>query len=585
MTDAAAPDRRTQRNICLLLAGLTTLVYFRVVFFGYIPFDDPMYVQEHPRIWQGLTLENVTWAFTTHHFFNWHPLTWLSYMLDCQIAGPKAGWLHFVNLVFHVANSVLLYLVLARMTRTHRASAFVAFLFALHPLHVESVAWISERKDVLSTLFWILCMGAYTGYARAPSLGRYLLVALMLACGLMSKAMVVTLPCVLLLLDYWPLDRFERLVAAGRGKLRVAMALIGEKLPLLGLSAFTAWQTALAQYNEGAVRDLETLPLAARAANTAITYVAYLQKTFWPSNLGAYYPHPAISPPEFKPSARFYELGIYAGVALAVVSLLVLWFGRRRKYLTVGWLWYLGTLVPVIGLVQVGIQGMADRYTYVPLIGIFIMLAWGVPDLLGRLSTTSRRLTLDIACAAAIAACLALTWVQAGYWRNGIALFSHTIAVTENNVRGHTLLAVSYMRAGEFEPARALFEEANKLDPRNALNRNHWGVALIGLERYEEAAARLRESIALKGDSPAAHLNYGLALTGQEKYEESVVALREAIRLDPTLAKAHNALGDSLGKLKRFDEAALSYQEALRLNPWHKGAQRSLESAKAHKVE
>lgn len=581
MTETALPDRRLHRRICLLLAALTTVVYFRVVFWDFIPIDDPMYVQEHPRLWGGLTLENVGWAFTTKHFFNWHPLTWLSYMLDCQVAGPRAGWLHFVNLALHIADSVLLYLVLERMTRSYRSAAFVALMFALHPLHVESVAWISERKDVLSTLFWILCMGAYTSYARTPSLGRYLLVALWLALGLMSKAMLVTLPCVLLLLDYWPLDRFQRSIESGRSKLQAALRLCAEKIPLLGLSAFAAHMTTVAQATGGAVRDLETFSLTTRVLNSSIAYVGYLGKTFWPAALGAYYPHPAYSPPDYRPTESFYHLG-YASIAvLLIASVLFLWFGRNKKYLTVGWLWYVGTLVPVIGLVQVGSQGMADRYTYVPLIGIFIIIAWGVPDLLSRLPVPARRFCLDVGSVVCVALCLILTWMQVGYWKNGITLYEHTVAVTHDNVRAQSTLALSHLRAGDAATAATMYETVLKLDPHNSQYLNHYSVALMRTKRLDEALLRVRESIALDPSSVSTQLNYAVILMELQRHEEAAEQFRVALTIDPTIAKAHNALGISLAKMQRYDEAAEHYNQALKLNPWQQGAQRNLELALA----
>jgi Tfp pilus assembly protein PilF len=579
--DTARPDRKSNRNICLALAALTAIIYCRVAVSGFIPFDDPNYIQDFPRVWSGLTLDNIRWTLTTDYFSNWLPLTWLSYMLDCQLFGPNPGWLHFVNLVYHVANSVLLYLVLARMTKAYRPSAFVAFMFALHPLHVESVAWVSERKDVLSTLFWILCMGAYTGYSRAPSFGRYSLVALTLALGLMAKAMLVTLPCVLLLLDYWPLERFAAAAATGRGKFRTALVLFAEKLPLFALSAFTAWMTAKAQAANGAVSDLGAVSLLTRVANSSLSYAEYLSKTFWPTKLSAYYPHPAYSPQTYAPTPRFYELGAYSAAMLILVSIAVLWFGRRGKYLTVGWLWFVGTLVPVIGLVQVGLQGMADRYTYVPLIGIFIMVGWGVPALCRKLP--ARQFVLDLACVSSIIACFALTWMQVGRWRNGVTLFTHTLAVTENNVRGRTLLALSQSKLGLFADAAENFREALKLDPNNARTLNHYGVTLMGLNKFEESIVEYRKSIALNPYLASTRFNIGLALKEVGKSDEAIEQLKTAIQLEPEMAKAHHNLGLVLAQQKRFEEAATHYTEALRINPWQKGARENLALAQAER--
>ncbi|MCE9604840.1 MAG: tetratricopeptide repeat protein [Planctomycetia bacterium] len=574
LTQPTTADRRTQLRICALLAALTTVVYFRVIFWDFVAFDDPRYVQEHPRIWSGLTFENIRWALTTDYFSNWHPLTWLSYMLDCQLFGPRPGWMHFVNLLLHIANSVLLFLVLQRMTRDDRPSAFVALMFALHPLHVESVAWISERKDVLSTLFWILCMGAYTGYVRKPGLRRYALVATLLFLGLASKAMLVTLPCVLLLLDYWPLDRFATLAASGRSVLRIALGLFVEKIPLFGISALSAVLTARAQYESGAVESLETMSFGIRAGNAAVSYAGYLWNTFWPTHLSAYYPHAGLTPPDWTPAPNFYSLVCCSAAALFAVSLLVLWRGRQQKYLLVGWLWYLGTLVPVIGLVQVGTQGMADRYTYVPLIGIFIMVAWGVPELLRRVP--GRQLWLDLSSVGAVAACLILTWIHVGYWRNGVTLYSHAIAVTENNFRAQGLLAVALAREGRHAEAVEWCYSALKINPANAQLRNHLGASLTSLGRFAEANKCFRESIAIDPEVVSTHFNYGIALAAQGALDEAIVEYQTTLRLEPS-AKAHNNLGGVFAKQGRLTEAAEQYHAALRLNPHHKGARHNLD--------
>lgn len=568
-------DRRTVRRICILLAVLTLAVYGRVVCYDFVPFDDPRYVAEHPRVWAGLTPDNVRWALTTDYFSNWHPLTWLSYMLDCQLVGPRPGWMHFVNLLLHTVNSVLLFLVLRRLTSAYRPSAFAAFLFALHPLHVESVAWISERKDVLSTLFWILCMGAYAAYVRAPSWRRYLPVMLLLFLGLMAKAMLVTLPCVLLLLDYWPLDRFAKHAAAGRNAWRTAASLFAEKLPLFGVVTLSAVLTALAQSSSGAMESLDAISLPVRFGNALISCCGYLAHTFWPVGLAAYYPHPGYAPPDYQPNAHFYSLAVGSGVVLVSTSLLILWFGRTRKYLTVGWLWYLGTLVPVIGLVQVGMQGMADRYTYVPLIGIFIMVAWGVPELLRRIP--SRQLVLDLASFAAVAGCMLLTWFQVGHWQTGIALYTHTIEVTENNTRAQGLLAVALSRENRHAEAIELYQTALKLDTGSSQLRNHLGASLTSVGRFAEADVCFRESIAIKPGVATTHFHYGNSLAAQGASEEAIAEYLTALALDPTSAKTHNNLGNLLAKQKRFAEAAEHYQAALRLNPQHRGARHNLD--------
>lgn len=564
---------RTGRRWALLIAVLTVVVYARVVTYGFVPFDDPRYVQEHPRIWAGLTAENVRWALTTDYFSNWHPLTWLSYMLDCQLAGLHPGWMHGVNLLLHVVNSLLLFSVLRRLTSRVGPSVFVALMFALHPLHVESVAWISERKDVLSTSFWLLCMNSYLSYVRRPTFLSYAWTATLLFIGLSAKAMLVTLPCVLLLLDYWPLERFT--AERGRGAWRIAFRLFAEKIPLFCVVALSAVLTWMAQSSSGAMEDIDVISIPVRVGNAAIAYWQYLFKTIWPAHLAAYYPHPGYGPPDYLPTSGFYRLAIAAAAALLLITLGVLRFGRSHRYLAVGWLWFLGTLVPVIGLVQVGMQGMADRYSYVPSIGLFIMIAWGVPDMLSRMP--SRRLWLDASATAAVAACFALTWLQVGYWRDGVTLYTHSIAVTENNARAQGLLAVALARAGRTTEAVDVFRAALASDPGSSQLRNHLAGALTNLGRYDEAGQYFRESIAIKPEVVSTHFNYGNCLAGQRKLDEAIAEYRTAIRLDPSSAKAYNNLANLLVEQGRVDEAAEHYKTALQLNPQHRGARHNLQ--------
>jgi len=367
---------RRDIGICVCLAVATVAVYWPVGGYDFTNFDDPGYVSENPHVLAGLTWEGVRWAFTNAQEANWHPLTWLSHMLDCQLFGPSAGRHHLVNVGLHALSILLLFLVLARMTGRRWPSAMVAALFALHPLHVESVAWISERKDVLSALFWMLTMGAYVLYAERPSVIRYLPVFVFLALGLMAKPMLVTLPFVLLLLDFWPLGRLKGAAATGKEASgfpwRRAGRLVLEKAPLLVLAAAASGVAYLVQQKIGAMEFGARVPWTGRLANAVMAYVTYLVKAVWPGGLAVFYPYD-----EHLPA---WEVGL-ASAALAAVTALVVWQGRRRPYLAVGWFWYVGTLVPVIGLVQVGGHAMADRYTYIPLIGIFVAAAWGAADL------------------------------------------------------------------------------------------------------------------------------------------------------------------------------------------------------------
>jgi hypothetical protein len=411
--------------ICAALSVLTLAIYYQVHTFDFVSYDDPNYVYRNLHVQAGITVGSVDWALTAGRSANWHPLTWLSHTLDWQLFGANAGGPHTVNLIFHIANTLLLFLVLTRMTNALWQSAFVAALFALHPLHVESVAWVSERKDVLSTFFWMLTMWAYLWYVRKPGAARYLLALLMFALGLTAKPMLVTLPFVLLLLDYWPLERIgaKQQKTQGRERRRTFYRLVYEKVPFTVLSAASSIITFVVQQGRDAMVPLSDLPLKYRIGNAFISYAEYIEKMFWPSGLAVFYRHPG----------RNISIA-YAAIAallLAAATILILRLSRNRRYLITGWFWYLGTLVPVIGLVQVGVQGLADRYTYVPLIGLFIMIAWGVPDLLAKLRY--RKTILACAAILTVAGMSLCTYVQLGYWKNTLTLFEHALTVTKKN--------------------------------------------------------------------------------------------------------------------------------------------------------
>ena len=408
--------------ICLILGLITFAVFYQVHSFKFITYDDPYYVYKNPDIQSGLTLESIKWAFTTGCTANWYPLTWLSYMLDWQLFDSNPAGYHVVNLIFHIINTLLVFIVLGQMTRSLWPSAFVAALFALHPLHIESVAWVSERKDVLSTFFWLLTMWAYLRYVNKPCISRYLWTVIFLALGLMSKPMLVTLPFVLLLLDYWPLERFRR---------RTLFYLIGEKIPFFVLSAALSVVTFLIQQNSRAVVSLDVLPLKFRILNAFVSYTGYIEKMFWPDRLAVFYPHLG------RNISVMYAV-ISAGLLLAA-TVLVIRFGKNRRYLVTGWFWYIGTLVPVVGIIQVGIQGMADRYSYIPLTGLFIIIAWGVPDLLAKWRYKKIVLaSLALLIVSTISIC---TYNQLRYWRNTLTLFQHAIDVTEDNFMAMNELA------------------------------------------------------------------------------------------------------------------------------------------------
>jgi tetratricopeptide (TPR) repeat protein len=611
-------EKRTRRDylvelyISVALAALTLLVYSPTFHYPFVYYDDPEYVVESPHVQAGLTAESARWAFTTFDCGNWHPLTWLSLQLDSQVyGGLTAGGFHLTNVLLHTANAVLLFLALARLTGAVWRSAVVAGLFALHPLHVESVAWVAERKDVLSTLFWALTLIAYAHYARRPSAGRYLLVVLALALGLLAKPMLVTLPFVLLLLDYWPLRRWQSAASLRRP--------LVEKVPLFGLVLASCAVTLLAQLHGNAVASVGAFPLAARVGNALLAYVGYLGKMFWPVNLAVYYPHPGPAVPVLP------ALG--AGLFLSALTALVLGPGRRWPYLAVGWLWYLGTLVPVIGLVQVGGQALADRYTYlgtlvpviglvqvggqaladrytyVPLIGLFLLLVWGVTDL--AQGWRLPRQCLAATAAVVLSACAALTWAQVGHWDSTLHLWEHAAKVTENNYLAHINLGTCYREQGRPTAARREFEKAAAIDPKVAVAHFNLGGVLADLGRLEEALAELRMAIALgpelsvphntvgallqslgrleeaeveyrraidRGPQDAyAHHNLGMVLTEMGRREEGLAELRQAIELSPRNARLHDGLGRALQEEGRLEEALAEYRKALELGETEAG--------------
>jgi len=517
MSNVDTRDRRWLW-IGLLLAIGTIVVYGRVFVCGFVDYDDARYIG-HPLVQKGISLAGIVWAFTGIHASNWHPVTTISHMLDCTMFGNNALGHHAVNLLFHVANVVLLFLVLGRMTKSLWKSAFVAALFAVHPLHVESVAWVAERKDVLSTCFWMLTMGAYVLYAENPSRRTYIPVIVLFALGLMSKPMLVTLPIVLLLLDYWPLGRLQ--FAAKKSKKKQTWpgwSLIVEKIPLFGLAVIAGAITYYVQHKGGAGVTLAQIPLAMRFENAALSYVRYIHEMVWPSGLTVFYPYELHPPALWKP--------LLALVFLAGVTAFVIRAARSRPYLAVGWLWYLGTLIPVIGLIQVGEQSMADRYTYVPLIGLFVAIAWGVPDLLSRRVSASPRprVALGLAAASAliVVALAVATWVQVGYWRDKLTLFTHAIEVTDNNYLAHDMVGAALSREGKNQRAIEHFNKAIQIKPSDPLAYNNLGNAYTRMGRLPEAVAAYDEAIRIKPETEQAHFNRGIALVLLGRLDEAI---------------------------------------------------------------
>jgi tetratricopeptide (TPR) repeat protein len=628
----------TTRNwkiaIPLVLALVTLAVFWQVRGHDFINLDDEQYVTQNPHVRGGLTAGNLTWALTTSHASNWHPLTWLSHQLDVQFFGMDPAGHHLVSLFFHVANTLLLFFVLNRMTKTLWQSAAVAFLFALHPLHVESVAWVAERKDVLSTFFMLLTLWAYFVYTRSPGIVRMIPVVAFFALGLLSKPMLVTLPFVLLLLDYWPLGRYYApekpashplpgIEAPGKKKKQkkkeveerppvapermepsaaavVPWALVTEKIPLFALTILSSIITFLAQQKGGAMSPLEDISLLKRLGNALISYASYIVKTVLPQGLAVFYPYPAGI-------AAWQVLG--SAALVGTLTFLAVRYRKQYPFAFVGWFWYLGTLVPVIGIVQVGMQAMADRYTYVPHIGLFIAVVWGAGDLASR--QPQGRKILAALTGVVFASLTVMTWNQISHWRSSITLFEHALRVTEqnslahlnfgvalnrtgkgreaaehyrealrinpNSSGGHFNLANYYFSTGQKDEALQHFKEAIRIRPDYANAHSNLGVLLASQKRFEEASAHYEKALRIEPANAGFHYNYGVALANQGRLPEAAGQFRDALALRPNYAEAHNDLGKVLMMEGKTAEAASHFREALRIRPNFTEARRNLD--------
>jgi len=595
-TSKAIASRWLILGVCLFLIAITWLVFGQTLGHEFVNFDDHVYVYENPVITGGLTLPGITWAFTHSHARNWHPLTTISHMLDCQLFGLKAGGHHFTNVLLHMIAVVLLFLVLRQMTggpsRTGSVwpSAFVAALFAIHPLHVESVAWISERKDVLSAVFFMLT--------------RYIMMSILFACGLMSKPMLVTLPFVLLLLDYWPLGRAEigeqraesrgqrvegrgersaafakatsarevrreRSVVSGRWSVvsrrrSVVRGLVFEKIPLIALSAASCLATLLVQRQ--AAGSIDQLPFAWRVNNAILTCVAYIWQMLWPVKLAVFYPHP-------DNRSLLWQV-ILALALLIAITAAVIALRQRRPYLITGWLWYLGMLVPVIGLVQVGEQARADRYTYLPQIGLYLALTWTIADL--SASWRRRREILGVAAATLIAALTWRAWIQTSYWKNGEMLWTHTLAVTTDDDVAHNNLGFIFLQRGELDEAISHFQTALNIRANNpqthynlgsALVHNNLGNALVRKKLVDEAIAHYEKAVELRPDYADGHYNLGSALLQEGRIDEAIAHWQKTVSIQPNDAEAHTTLGDALLRKGEIGQAIAHYGTALEIAP------------------
>jgi tetratricopeptide (TPR) repeat protein len=577
-----------------LLAVLTVALYWPATRCDFVNYDDPDFVTGNLHVQRGLTWEGVKWACVSPVSCNWHPVTMLSHMLDCQMFGVNPRGHHLNSVLLHAINAVLLFALLWQMTGATWRSLFVAALFAVHPLRVESVAWVAERKDLLSGFFGLLSLICYAAYARKRlEVERqqtqhceaaafvswrwrfdYLLALCFLVLGLMSKPMLVTWPFVLLLLDYWPLGRFQaHSPQSPDRKWQIVYRLLLEKVPFfLAAAAFSA-VTFVVQNQGGALKAVGEFPLSVRCENALISYCRYLGKLLWPTGLAVYYPHPGQWP---------MGLVLLAGGLVFGISVLVFVQRRRLPFSLVGWLWYCGTLMPVIGLVQVGGQAMADRYTYLPSIGLLVLAVWGACDLGGR--WRYHRGVLPVVGLAAIMLCLALTRHQLGVWRDSETLFRHAILVTRDNYIAHINLGSALDEKGASAEALRHYQEALRLKPDNATAHYDLGVALLRMGETGKGISKYQEAIRLKPDYAEAHYSLGNALIKNGQLQPAIREFQQAIRLNPDLVEAHNNLGFALAREHRFDEAVRELQEALRLKPDHANARRNLEAVLAAKA-
>ncbi len=561
-------------GVCLFLAALVSLVFGRTVGYDFIPYDDSAYVYDNPDVVRGLNLRTIHWAFTHSDLFLWTPLTTISHMLDCQLYGLWAGGHHLTNVALHTAAVIALFLVLRQMTGALWRSAFVAVVFAIHPLRAESVAWVAERKDVLSGFFFVLTLGAYLRYARRQSLARYLPVALLFALGLMAKQMLVTLPFLLLLLDYWPLKRFAQTPGTGRGGFRIFLRLVVEKLPLFALSIASCMQT----FMEGGSTPAPAAPVPhhffLHISNALVSYLIYIGDLFYPVKLAVFYPYPATAP-AWQASGAF---SVLAAVSIAV-------FVHRKKYpaFLTGWFWYVGMLVPVIGFLPLGKEGHADRYTYLPQIGLVIMIAWGVASL--SVTWSRRREILGIAAALAIAGMARGAAIQTSYWHDGVTLWRHALASTPDNAFARNFLGYAFSVNGELDEAAAEFKKSIALMPQYAEPENNLGIVLLQKGEVDDAMAHFNKALELDAGHVEARDNLAVALIQKGRLDDAVTQLQMVLRLKPNRADAYGNLGNVLLQKGDVDGAIEQFKRALYLKPDYADGHANLGNALLQKGE
>jgi len=559
-------ESRVVALICVLLAAATLFAYWEVQSFPFILFDDPLYILDNRVVKEGLTARGLSWAFTSFSAANWHPLTWISHMVDVEVFRFNPAGHHWTSVVIHAANGVLLFLVLRAMTQCTWPSAFVSALFALHPLHVESVAWVSERKDVFSAFFWFAAMGAYLRYVRKPGLARYGLVLLLFSLGLLSKPMVVTFPFFLMLLDYWPLNRYvhARTIldrywpAQNPSTWQAFFRLAAEKFPLILLSVVSSVMTLLAQQGGGAVISIQALPISLRLASALDSCFGYLSKMIIPVNLAFFYP--------MGREILYWQIAMYAFLLIGI-TILVIAAMRRYPFLFVGWFWYVGTLVPVIGIVQVGTQAMADRYTYVPLIGIFIMAAWGMKSIAEKYSwAKSLFSTISIAL---IPVLIVMTGQQAMIWSSSETLFTHALVVTERNPVAHNNLAAVYLQSGRLQEAIPHIRRALEISPLDAQANGNMGAAFFMQQQYDDAERHLTRALEVEPSNISFKVHLATILANAGKEDQAKKLFEEIIQRDPQRDDAILELGLIYIRSGNNQEAVQHLSKAARINPEH----------------
>ena len=578
------PDRTTHAPwqvaaVCLVLAVVTGAAFWGVRANDFVTYDDYAYVPENRQVQQGVTTQSIAWAFTTFYAANWFPLTWISHMVDWSWYGKNPAGHHLTNVFLHTASAVLLFIFLLYITGFLWRAAIVAFLFALHPAHVESVAWIAERKDVLCGLFWFATLLAYAWYVRRPSWKRLIWVGLGFACALMSKPMAVTLPFTLLLLDYWPLRRIKFARETRRQRLSSLWKLCVEKWPLFLMAAVSSVVTVIAQKSGGAMAKLENVPLWERICNAAVSYCRYALIMLWPNPLRAFYFH--------ERNNIAVSVALLSAIVLFLATAVCWHFREKRPYCLFGWLWFLGTLAPVIGIVQVGDQAMAERYTYVPYIGLFIAVVWLVADAVAK--SPKFRVASQVLATSVIVACAVKTQAQVKVWKDTITLFRHVLEIDPRGAVPNTSLGVAYGKQGRYADAQPYLRRALDYSPNDYEAHNNLGTNLSELGSKQEALKEFQISLAIKPDQVAAHSKIGRILAETQHLPEAIEEYNQALRVDPADAYAHNDLGVCLFQTGDFAKAAEQFGDALRIDPSYIDAKRNLDLAqermKNEKVE